>query len=412
MSINKTSISTDVINLDEFFPKEDTPGNNILKKEDEIISLDGLTDTEDETEEVSEGIEGVVTQEPIIGKAPEAEKPEVSTEGFDVDKLDGEFEEARSGKKADLIDFFKEKIESGEMLPFNDYDDKTPIDAYLKGFKVKDFDELWKSNMDMKQEKFAEELPKAFEASLPDQLKFAANYVHNGGTDLKGLFKALAQVEEVKSLDPEKNPRAVAKQYLDATQFGNDEEVAEQLDEWEDMGVIVKKASSFKPKLDLMEESLVQQKIAEQEELQLLKQQQFQFFNDNVVDAIKSENLHGIKLDKKTQSSLYSGLTQYDFTDSRGKRCTEFEYLMDKALWVEPDYETIAMVHWVLKNREEFIQAVSAGRVNKEVEATVRMLKTDTAKNSTNSIATNSYGSNGASRSRGVPRKSTLFKRN
>ena len=40
-----------------------------------------------------------------------------------------------------------------------------------------------------------------FFESLPEELQIAARYVAEGGTDMKGLFSTLAQVEEVRDLD-------------------------------------------------------------------------------------------------------------------------------------------------------------------------------------------------------------------
>ena len=63
--------------------------------------------------------------------------------------------------------------------------------------------------------------------TLPEELQYAAQYVANGGTDLKGLFRTLAQVEEMRQLDPsdEYDQAEIARQYLYATNFGTPEEI-------------------------------------------------------------------------------------------------------------------------------------------------------------------------------------------
>lgn len=407
MITNQTSTSTETMDLSDLFaiPTEETPKNNLFSKNNEPVNFDSIENKEKDSEDIKkEELEETKEAKKIV----ETSKPFISTEVAKLEDLSDteEFEEAKSGGKYDLVEFFKNKIEAGELITFDDYDDKITLDDYLKKFTVKDLDELWKSNMDFKKEELISELPQAYKDSLPTELQYAAQYAADGGTDFKGLFKALAQVEEVKSLDPEKNPREVAKQYLTATNFGDEDEINEQLDEWDDLGTITKRAQGFKPKLDKMEENLVKQKLANQANENLQREKQFEFYLDNVVDAIKDEDLHGIKIDKKIQSTLYSGLTQYDFVDSRGKRCNEFEYLLDKKMWVEPDYKTLALTQWLMKDREGFLKAVSNGDLNKEAEQTMRLLKTEQSKSTRNNASQESEP-----RKRTLPRPSNLFKR-
>ena len=277
--------------------------------------------------------------------------------------------------------FFKEKIQSGELTPFEDFDEtKTTLDDYLRGFKTKDFDELWKSNQDLKEKELATVIPQQFFDSLPPELQFAAKYANDGGTDMKGLFKALAQVEEVKALDPEKDAKEVCKNYLTAKEFGTPEEIQDQIDEWEDLNVLTKKSKGFKPQLDKMEETLVQQKLIAQENLKKDQQAEADFYHNSVVEALQTEDLNGIKIDKKTQIELYKGLTENSFVDSRGKRCSEFHHLLDKIMWQEPNYKKLAKIQWILKDEEGYENALSNKAVNKNVESTVRLLKTEQSK--------------------------------
>lgn len=404
MSTNiQTTVSTETIDLSELFPQEESPKTNMFSKDDSTVELSS-TEEPLETKSDGEGSEEL-KKEPI---KPTKTVEDVQDEPVVIETGDDqkEFEQAKGGKKADLVEFFKSKIEEGELVPFSDFDEtKTNLDDYLKKFSRKEFDELWKANLDHKVNSIAEKLPEQFKDSLPKELQYAAEYAQSGGTDFKGLFKALSQVEEIKSLDPEKHPREVARQYLTATNFGDSDEINEQLDEWEDLGVITKKAEGFKPRLEKMEEQLVQQKIEQQNYIKEKQKEQFDFYVNSVVDAIKDEELHGIKIDKKTQSSLYSGLTQYDFVDSRGNKCNEFTYLLDQKMWVEPDYQTIAMVQWLLKDREGFINTVSSGKVNDEVKNIVKTLKTEQS-----SIKNNSFESKGSEK-KYIPRPNSLFKR-
>ena len=75
-------------------------------------------------------------------------------------------------------------------------------------------------------------LLKNFFDALPQELQIAAKYVADGGTDMKGLFRTLAHVEETIQLDPsnEQHQAEIARQYLTATNFGSPEEIQEEID--------------------------------------------------------------------------------------------------------------------------------------------------------------------------------------
>ena len=97
-------------------------------------------------------------------------------------------------EKSGMVELVNKLIEKGQIIPF---DDDKPIEEY----SVKDFEELLEANMQEKEQKIRQETPIEFFESLPEELQYAAKYVADGGQDLKGLFRALAQVEEVRNLD-------------------------------------------------------------------------------------------------------------------------------------------------------------------------------------------------------------------
>lgn len=402
-----TTVSSETIDLSELFPgavEEEKKETSFFSKDSTSMDIKDIEDDEEDEGKEKKGADKDEDEE------DEEDIPKKKTAVLEVEDLaedQQEFEDAKSSTKTTLIEFFKTRIESGELVAFNDYDEKTPLEGYLKKFSKKDFDELWKANMKKKEDDLVEEVPKAFQESLPRELQYAAQYVQDGGTDMKGLFKALGQVEDIKSLDPNENARELSKQYLTATQFGTDEEISEQLDEWEDLGVIKKKAAGFKPKLDKLGEDILNQKIAQQASIKEKEKEQYQYYVNNVIEAVQDQDLYGVALDKKTQTSLYSGLTQHAFINSTGKKCTEFEYLLDKCMWLEPDYKTLAMVQWLLKDREGFMDAVSNKETNKQVEGIVRNLKT----NQGNSIKNTSQEGTPVKRTTKLARPSGLFKR-
>jgi len=171
-------------------------------------------------------------------------------------------------EKSGLVEFLKKRIESNEMFAFDDYDEsKQSLDDYLSGLGEKDVEELWQANIDNLKQEVAASTPQEFFQSLPEELQYAAKYVADGGQDLKGLFAALAQVEAVREMNPadENDQEGIVRSYLQATNFGTQEEIDEELNTWKDLGVLEKKAKQFKPKLDQMQEQIVHAQLQEQE---------------------------------------------------------------------------------------------------------------------------------------------------
>lgn len=311
--------------------------------------------------------------------------------------------------KSGLVDFFKKRIESKEMFAFDDYDEsKQSLDDYLGGLAEKDMEELWQANITNLKQEVASNTPQEFFESLPDELQYAAKYVADGGQDLKGLFQALAQVEQVRELDASKDTdqEFIVRQYLQATNFGNAEEIEEEIGTWKDIGALEKKAKQFKPKLDQMQERIVQSQLADQENRRAQQQDAAQAYMDNVFEALRPAEINGLKLDKKTQAQLYSGLTQPQYPSISGRPTNQLGHLLEKYQFVEPNYPLIAEALWLLSDPEAYRQNLVKQGKNQSVEQTVRQLKTEQSKKNVST-----YDEPEDTRSRKLARPANIFKR-
>jgi hypothetical protein len=312
-------------------------------------------------------------------------------------------------EKSGLVEFLKKRIESKEMFAFDDYDEsKQTLDDYLGSLAEKDIEELWQANMDNLKQEVAAKTPQEFFESLPDELQYAAKYVMDGGQDLKGLFQALAQVEQVRSLDPtdENDQEGIVRSYLSATGFGTDEEIDEELATWKDLGVLEKKAKQFKPKLDQMQEEIVQAQLAEQESRKQQQEQAAQAYMQNVFEALRPAEINGLKLDKKTQAQLYSGLIQPQYPSISGRPTNLLGHLLEKYQFVEPNYPLIAEALWLLSNPDEYRQTLVKQGKNQAVEQTVRQLKTEQSRRNVST-----QQDDDEPRSRKISRPQNIFKR-
>jgi hypothetical protein len=308
-----------------------------------------------------------------------------------------------------LVEFLKKRIESKEMFAFDDYDEsKQSLDDYLASLGEKDVEELWQANLDNLKQEVAAKTPQEFFQSLPDELQYAAKYVADGGQDLKGLFQALAQVEQVRELNPaaEGDQEIIIRNYLQATQFGTPDEIEEELTTWKDLGVLEKKAKQFKPKLDQMQEEVVQAKLIEQEARQQQQEQAAQMYVQNVFEALRPAEINGLKLDKKTQAQLYAGLTQPNYPSISGRPTNQLGHLLERYQFVEPNYPLIAEALWLLSDPESYRQNMIKQGKNQAVEQTVRQLKTEQSRKNVST-----YQDDDEPKARKISRPANIFKR-
>ena len=330
---------------------------------------------------------------------------------LDIETLDSEISKGGRPRtdKTGLVEFLKRRIESNEMFAFDDFDEKKQsLDDYLGSLSQKDVDELWKANVDNLKNEVASNTPAEFFQSLPEELQYAAKYVADGGQDLKGLFSALAQVEEIRDLDPKEEPdqEYIVRQYLQATNFGTADEIEEELETWKDIGVLEKKAKQFKPKLDAMQEEIVKYHVQEQEQKKQQQEEAANAYMQNVFEALRPAEINGLKLDKKTQAQLYSGLVQPQYPSISGRPTNLLGHLLEKYQFVEPNYPLIAEALWLLSNPEEYRGSLMKQGKNTAIEQTVRQLKTEQSRKNVST-----YQEEEETRSRKLARPQNIFKR-
>jgi hypothetical protein len=271
-------------------------------------------------------------------------------------------------------------IEEGSLVPFDD-------DKSLEEYTTKDFRELFEANFKEREDKIRESTPREFFEALPQELQYAAKYVADGGQDLKSLFRTLAHVEEMRQLDPSNDydQAEIARQYLYATNFGSPEEIEAEINDWSDLGRLEQKAQQFKPKLDKMQDEIVARQLAEQEYKKEQQQEQARAYTENVYNTLSVGDLGGVKLDKKVQSMLYSGLVQPNYPSISGKPTNMLGHLLEKYQFVEPRHDLIAEALWLLADPDDYKGKIREQGSKAAVEKTVRQLKTEQSRKLTSS---------------------------
>jgi len=319
-------------------------------------------------------------------KEEAAKKEEVEETIAELDSLITQEEDAgNKGRpkvdKSGLAELAQKMIEEGSLVPF---DDDKPLEEYT----TKDFRELFEANFQERENAVRENTPKEFFNALPEELQYAAKYVADGGQDLKGLFRTLAQVEEMRQLDPndEYDQAEIARQYLYATNFGTAEEIEEEINDWKDMDRLAQKANQFKPKLDRMQEEIIARQLAEQEYKKEQQEEAAKQYTDNIYNTLINGEIGGLKLDKKVQSMLYSGLVQPNYPSISGKPTNLLGHLLEKYQFVEPKHDLIAEALWLLADPNGYKNKIREQGSKETVEKTVRQLKTEQSRKLTSSV--------------------------
>jgi hypothetical protein len=325
----------------------------------------------------------------------------------DTDNQDNEPSKAGRKKvdKSGLVEVMSKLVEEELLIPF---DDDKSFDEYT----VADWKELLEANFQERENKVRQDTPQQFFESLPEELQYAAKYVADGGQDMKGLFRALAEAEETRelSVESESGQEEIIRQYLLNTGFGTSEEISEEIDTWKDLGKLEQQAKKFKPKLDAMQEGILMDRLAEQEQMKKQQEAAARQYMQNVYEALKPGEVNGIKLDKKTQANLYQGLVQPNYPSyMSGKKTNLLGHLLEKYQFVEPNYGLIAEAAWLLSDPEGYRNKVQEIGKSKAVEKTVRQLKTEQS-NRTSSTAANSRDDEPNRRT--ITRPGNIFKRN
>ncbi len=421
-----TNVTTEEVNLEEIFPvgadnvviaDESSKPKNIFSDLSNAAP-DMNFDAPVKKEAVAETTE---TKEAPADEATPEKKPASEASSEDaasiIDDLDSENEELESsnettstetrGRKkiSGISDVFSKLIKDDKIVPFDD-------DKELEDYTAKDWEELIQANLEEKANQVRRETPKQFFESLPQELQIAARYVAGGGTDLKGLFGTLAQVEENRSLNVKtsSDQERIIYEYLSATGYGTKDEIAEEIEIWKDLGKLQQQASKFKPKLDKMQEKIVAQKLQEQELKKKQQEKASKEYMSNVYQTLKDGTVGDLKVDKKTQSMLFNGLVQPAYPSVSGNNTNLLGHLLEKYQFVEPNYDLITEALWLLSDPNGYKSKIMEKGAQKTVADTVRKLKTEQSNSGGNSLGVDQKEKSSKPK-RKIQRANNIFKR-
>ena len=294
----------------------------------------------------------------------------------EIDNLQNATSE-RDKKKvsSQMVRTFSKMIEEGTLMGFDD-------DKPLSEYDEEDWKELLQANFEQREQDLRQRAPREFFQALPPELQYAAEYVAKGGTDMKGLFKVLAQAEEKRSLDPGKkeDQELIVRNYLYATNFGEGDEdlLEDQVKEWQETGMLAKKAKQFKPKLDQMEQKNLANKLAQQEQFRQQQIAQKQAYMDNIYQTLKPGELNGVKLNADKQKFLWDELTTVKYQSMSGQQTNLLGKLLEEYQFGrEQRYDLIAEALWLLSDPQDYKDSIGRTYANDANGKALNTLKTE-----------------------------------
>jgi hypothetical protein len=371
-----------------------TPDTTFLDRADITANVEKKEDLEETEGDASE--KNLSKDEPVLERL--TMKDVDDTLAIPTEEEAEESEEAekknKGGRPTALAAATKGLFEKGLLKPFQDSEGK---DESVENYTADDFQELIEANFQAMEDKIINTVPESFFNQLPAEMQQAYNYIANGGQDLKAMFSALAASNEVKSLDvnEETGQKQIIRSYLQATNYGTPEEIEDEIYSLEDRGDLNKKANQFKPKLDKMQEGVIEQRLATQQEEATKRQEQSQKYIESVYSTLEQGALNGMDLDNKTQNMLYSGLVQSNYPSMNGKQTNMLGHLLEKYQWVEPRHDLIAEALWLLADPDGYRDNIKVNTEKEVNEKTMRKLKTE---QSTKSVSTQASETKSASR--------------
>ena len=366
---------------------------------DDLLAMPGVGDTTEKNKFFEKPAE---TDLSFLDKADEdsddddGESKAKGDESSDLDTLlddiigeveEEEEEESFSGRPKETkevgIKVIKSLIDEGVLMPYDD-DDKA-----LEDYTEKDMMALIKDNLEEKENTLREKVSLDFFDSLPQELQYAAKYVMDGGSDMQGLFQALASVKSVENLNPgeEDSAERIVSEYLAETGWSQDD-IEDEINSWKDAEVLDKKAEKFKDKLAIIRQKRLDVRMAKQSQAKLAQQKAMNAFVGNIYKALEPDDLNGIKMSRKTKEMLYSGLVNPSYETMKGTNTNLLGHLLKKYQHVEPNYKLIAEATWLLQDPEGYRKEIMNMAGNKVTEETVKRLKSAQDKKTTSSLDT------------------------
>lgn len=288
----------------------------------------------------------------------------------------------KGGRKGALIEAVTKMVEKGTITLFEDQPD-------ISTYTIENVEELIESNINAKVSETQQKAPMEVFNRLDPKLQEVVAYALNGGKDVTSVLKSITRSQEVAelSLENESDQERIVREHLRSIEYGDDETIEDEIASIIDRGDLEKKATTFKPKLDAKQASILKKKMDEQEKKMEDAKKARAKYAENIFKVLDNPTLNGIPLNEKIQTTLYYGLsdnTQYQ--DRNGDPTNALGHYLEKYQFGEhADPAILAEALWLFADRKSYRDSVLSLGKQKQDARTVRSLKTAEGERTTSS---------------------------
>lgn len=299
-----------------------------------------------------------------------------------VDEDDDDDEDAPKPVAVDKDDPIVSKPKEG-TVDYKTVASKLIEDEILIGFEegtiesIEDLKELIQANLEEREQLGVKTKFQEVYDSMPEEVQQAIEYVANGGKDIRQMLKKLSNIVETKEIDvtTESGQKETIKQYLLKTQFGTEEDIDDQITEWDDLGVLDKKANNFKPKLEALATKEAQEEIKRQETNREKQQGLLRGYYEGIESSIKEGKINSIPLTPDEKNKIYKGLTENNYTSSiSGKPINYLGKFIEDITWNSPDYVLLSELTLFALDPAKYKEKIEKGVTEKTIADTKRRL--------------------------------------
>jgi hypothetical protein len=347
-------------------PDEESKNSVLSSSKTDTSFLDNPVDSGNDDEEKEEEPEAKADDlADILGDPKEEEEFE--------DSYDTKDPISKSGRKPALVETISKLVDKGLI---DLYEDAPNIEDYT----IDEIEDLIEQNIIQKVNQTAQQAPVEVFKKLDPKLQDVISYALSGGTDITNVLKNVTRAQEVTelSVDKKEDQERIVREWLRETNFGTEEEIEDEISDYLDREDLEKKAKQFKPKLDAKQADIMKKKLAEQEEKRKQVEETKKKYAEKIFNTLNNEDLNGLKLNNKIQTSLYYGITDTsNYQDREGNPTNELGYLLEKyQIGESANPSLILEALWLLKDPKGYRDSVKTIGEKEAITKTVRSLKT------------------------------------
>jgi len=288
----------------------------------------------------------------------------------------------KGGRKPALIEAMKKLVEKGTLTLFEDQPD-------IETYTIENVEELIESNITAKISETARNAPLEVFKRLDPKLQDVVAYALNGGKDVISVLKTVTRSQEVAelSLENEADQERIVREHFRSIEYGDEETIEDEIASIIDRGELEKKATTFKPKLDAKQATILKNKMDEQDLKVKQAAKASERYAETIFKVLDNPTLNGIPLSEKEQTMLYYGLsdnTQYQ--DRNGDATNALGHLIERYQFGDnADPSVLAEALWLMADPQGYRNKVLSLGKQRQDTTTVRNLKTAEGEKTTSS---------------------------